>query len=141
MPFTFNSSDKKFFPLKNVDDFVRFFKSHLSNGEPNLSLLSIVLGHVEDALTVSKSYEKELDSFADAEPLRLPTTPLEEIEALYNKFVSFVRGLVDMSSFSASKDTSKETIKRISDVIWSGLNGNYTDKAHLQSIFSYITGC
>ena len=110
MAVRFTSSDKNLFPLRNVNDFTQFFKRHLESGEPNLSLLSILLGHIEDALTVSKSYEKEKAKgyYSDScDSIRLPNTSLERIEALYSKFISFVRGLVDVGT--VAKNTSKET--------------------------------
>ena len=53
-------------------------------------------------------------------------------------FISFL-GSVDLSEFP--KKTSRVLIKKVSDVIWSNLTRSYyKDKAHLQTLFSYMTG-
>lgn len=48
-------------------------------------------------------------------------------------------GSVDLSQYS--KRISRDLVKKISDVIWSNLTRTYyKDRAHLQTLHSYITG-
>ena len=138
----FSDDDKHIFPIKNIEDFVKFFTHHLDKGEPNLTLLSIVLGFIENSLTVNRTAVKqEVKTETDEKIVscNLPLLELPEIEALYHKFSSFIKGSIDLTNDS-SDYTSRDTVTYISNLIWSGLNGNYTDKAHLQSLFSYLTG-
>ena len=56
-----------------------------------------------------------------------------------NKSIVLFLGSVDLSLYP--KKTSRELIKKISDVIWSHLMRTYyKDRAHLQTIYSYLTG-
>lgn len=42
---------------------------------------------------------------------------------------------------SSKKKTSRELIKKISDVVWSNLHRSYyKDRAHLQTLYSYLSG-
>lgn len=137
-----------YFPLESVDSVVKLFHSQVTDGtRPDLTLLSIVLGAVEHSLTTSDRVPVG-DSEADGnrslarfpEPIRL-----REVEDLYQRFSDFVKGSVDLGPFRASgKKTvrsSIELIKNVSNVIWAGLSSSYyKDRAHIQSIYSFLTG-
>ena len=46
-----------------------------------------------------------------------------------------------MSVFGNIKYATRELVKRVSDVIWNSLTRSYyKDRAHLQSVYSYLTG-
>ena len=137
----FSEQDKQHFPLKNIEDLVVFFESHLKNrDEPNLALLSITLGCIENSLTCNRKHiQSENEKYGKTENPNLPLLQLSKVEALYQRFVSYVKSSIDSTS-EIGPYTSRESVKKISDVIWSGLTGNYTDKAHLQSLYSYLTG-
>ena len=78
------------------------------------------------------------------ENLRIePPVELHIVEALYAKFEAVVRGYCDLSLFKEEgrKGASRALIKRVSDIIWNTLTkSQYKDRAHLQSIYSYLTG-
>ena len=78
------------------------------------------------------------------ENLRIePPVELHIVEALYAKFEAVVRGYCDLSLFmeEGKKGASRALIKRVSDIIWNTLTkSQYKDRAHLQSIYSYLTG-
>ena len=81
---------------------------------------------------------------ADVENLRIePVVELHIVEALYSKFHAVIRGYCDLSLYQEpeSKTASRGLVKRISDIIWNTLaKAQYKDRAHLQSIYSYLTG-
>ena len=133
--------DKQYFPLENVDSVVDLFKHHLEyNSQPNLALLSIVLGCIENELTSNRLLSREEKEKHDDQNKKLPLVKLTTVQALYQRFVTFVKGSVDLTK-QTTKYATREFVKRVSDVIWSGLSrGNYQDKAHLQSLYSYLTG-
>ncbi|KAL7298456.1 hypothetical protein TKK_0008244 [Trichogramma kaykai] len=135
----FFDEDKALFPIKSVSSIVQIFQNQLeSSVEPDLALLSILVGVIENTLTCSRDSVPEDASKPNKEP-ELPTLELQEIEALYNRFHSIIKGAVDLSAYK-SKYATRELVKRVSDVIWNSLmRGYYKDRAHLQSVFSYLT--
>lgn len=141
----FGDADRAFFPIKNVSSVVEIFKKQLEGGgEPDLALLSIIVGAVENSLTCNRTgcttaggeYES-VDAAAG-----LPPFELHIAEALYNKFHNLVKGSVDISVYGgADKYATRELVKRVSDVVWNSLTRSYyKDRAHLQSLYSYLTG-
>ena len=65
--------------------------------------------------------------------------------ALYDKFKSKMKGTVNTGLYNHDKGsgegTSRELIKNVSDIVWNSLSRSYmTDKAHLQSLYTYLTG-
>ena len=48
-------ADRPLFPLKTVGQVRALFESHLARSEPDLALLSIVAGFVENTLTAATS--------------------------------------------------------------------------------------
>lgn len=107
--------------------------------EPNLSLLSIVLGVIENILTVNRNVPPDIDTSKSLEPI-FPVIEFPTIEALYNKFTTIVKSSVDLTEHK-SEYATRELVKKVSDVIWSSLTRSYyKDRAHLQSLYSFLTG-
>lgn len=132
---------ERFFPIQDISEVVRLFKYEMeSTKEPDLALLSIVVGSIENLLTCNRTLvaATESDIFAN---LKLPIVEYKIVDALYKKFHSTVKGYVDLSAYGNIKYATRELIKRVSDVIWNSLTRSYyKDRAHLQSLYSYLTG-
>lgn len=136
------SKIKDLFPLVSFESVISLFKRQLESKErdPDLSLLSICLGFVENFLCK----ENKSSTF--------PVLDFDTVEAHYKKFRSIVAiaetGFPVPGQKSKRKEEShepklatREKIKKISDVIWhSLLRSSYKDRAHLQSVYSYLTG-
>lgn len=142
------SAQKKHFPLRGIDGVVQLFESELNNPEPDLALLSLVLGFVEHFLAVNRVVPVNVPGVR-FEPLKpdcpnscFPTVELNLISALYERFLAQIRGAVDMSQYRKPTGvSSRELVKKVSDVIWNSLSRSYfKDRAHIQSLFSLITG-
>ncbi|XP_073434561.1 menin isoform X2 [Dendrobates tinctorius] len=71
-----------------------------------------------------------------------PTLELSVVQALYERFTAQTRGAVDLSCYPRENGaSSRELLRRVSDVIWNGLSRSYfKDRAHIQSLFSFVTG-
>ncbi|KAJ8311056.1 hypothetical protein KUTeg_011390 [Tegillarca granosa] len=136
----FREREKQYFPLQKIQDVVDLFKDQLTTpDEPNLALLSIVLGLIENTLTVNRALPNHIDSSQSLEPI-FPVVELSIVEALYTKFVTQIKRSVDLTKFPDGNAT-RELVKFVSDVVWSSLmRSYYKDKAHLQSLYSYLTG-
>ncbi|XP_032439118.1 menin [Xiphophorus hellerii] len=143
-----HSTQKKFFPLKGIDGVVQLFDSELRKSEPDLALLSLVLGFVEHFLAVNRVIPINVPGVR-FEPLEpdcptscFPTVELGMISALYERFTAQIRGAVDLSQYRrTASGSSRELVKKVSDVIWNSLSRSYfKDRAHIQSLFSLITG-
>lgn len=150
------------FPVRDVPAAVAVFRRELAKKEPDLLLLSLVAGSIENTMTCSRptvgemvaerdgasaavtAVDECLESTFDFDrvPLRLPDVELHIIEALYTKFYSVIKSSVDPSQFEERDGhASRELVKRVSDVIWNTLTRSYyKDRAHLQSMYSYLTG-
>lgn len=145
-----HSAQKKHFPLRGIDGVVQLFRAELQKAEPDLALLSLVLGFVEHFLAVNRVIPVNVPGvrFEPLEPDRptscFPTVELGTISALYERFTAQIRGAVDLSLFrraSAASGSDRELVKKVSDVIWNSLSRSYfKDRAHIQSLFSLITG-
>lgn len=136
---------KDLFPLNSFESVVSLFKSQLeSKDEPDLSLLSICLGFVE--VYLCKGEQLSATTF--------PVLDFATVDGLYKKFRSIV-AIAEVSLQPATGPKSKkkdeshepkiatrEKIKKISDVIWNSLlrTTSNKDRAHLQSVYSYLTG-
>ncbi|KAM4714080.1 menin [Anableps anableps] len=143
-----HSSQKKYFPLRGIDGVVQLFVSELRKSEPDLALLSLVLGFVEHFLAVNRVIPINVPGVR-FEPLEpdcptscFPTVELGMISALYERFTAQIRGAVDLSQYRrTASGSSRELVKKVSDVIWNSLSRSYfKDRAHIQSLFSLITG-
>lgn len=128
------------FPLVSFESVVSLFRSQLESGsEPDLSFLSICLGYLENILCKEQQTSQTF-----------PALEFETVDALYKKFKSIVA--IAETSFPTHKSkkreenqepkvATREKIKKISDVIWNSLlRSSYKDRAHLQSVYSYLTG-
>ncbi|RUS72294.1 hypothetical protein EGW08_019940 [Elysia chlorotica] len=91
---------------------------------------------IENALTMNRAIPAAEES-ALLRPI-FPVVDLETVEALYAKFETLVRGSIDLTQYE-SKFSSRELVKKISDVVWSSLSRSFKDKAHLQSLYSFLT--
>uniref|UniRef100_H3CGV6 Menin n=1 Tax=Tetraodon nigroviridis TaxID=99883 RepID=H3CGV6_TETNG len=143
-----HSAQKKHFPLRGIDGVVQLFEAELHKPEPDLALLSLVLGFVEHFLAVNRVIPVNVPGVR-FEPLVpdcpnscFPTVELGMISALYERFTAQIRGAVDLSEYRRTAEgSSRELVKKVSDVIWNSLSRSYfKDRAHIQSLFSLITG-
>jgi len=166
----FLQDDRNHFPLRSTDAVVALFREQLEDRkEPNLILLSVVLGALENSLTSnrgqtsqdrggSQKVDTDVPAAQTVEPeppassvtcvnklnkrcsTGLPALQLSVVEALYEHFVTIVKGSVDLSSHT-DKYASSSLVKKVSDVIWGALTRTfYKDRAHLQTIFTLLTG-
>uniref|UniRef100_A0A3P8SLK0 Menin n=1 Tax=Amphiprion percula TaxID=161767 RepID=A0A3P8SLK0_AMPPE len=143
-----HSAQKKHFPLRGIDGVVQLFDAELRKSEPDLTLLSLVLGFVEHFLAVNRVIPINVPGVR-FEPLEpdcptscFPTVELGMISALYERFTAQIRGAVDLSQYRrTAAGSSRELVRKVSDVIWNSLSRSYfKDRAHIQSLFSLITG-
>lgn len=142
------AAQKALFPLRSVSDVIRLFELELHREQPDLVLLSLVLGFVEHFLAVNRVLPTNVPgiSFEPAQgPDSLtyfPVADLSIIGALHARFTAQIRGAVDLSLYPRPNGySSRELVKKVSDVIWNSLSRSYfKDRAHIQSLFSFITG-
>ncbi|XP_064787920.1 menin-like isoform X2 [Oncorhynchus masou masou] len=143
-----HSAQKKHFPLKGIGGVVALFEEELRKSEPDLALLSLVLGFAEHFLAVNRVIPINVPGVR-FEPLELdcpnscfPTVELGMLSALHERFAAQIRGAVDLSQYRRpAGGSSRELVKKVSDVIWNSLSRSYfKDRAHIQSLFSLITG-
>lgn len=147
---TISDKARSYFPLQSVDAVVALFRSELdtqssadssdAEKEPNLTLLSVVAGMVENILTANKpAHHGKEDQRIGITPI-FPVIELPNVEALCQKFDTQIKGSVDLSNYKSDFAT-RELVKKVSDIVWSSLTRSfYKDRAHLQSLFSYLTG-
>lgn len=136
---TLKEEDKVLFPVRSISSIVQIFEKQLANNntEPDLALLSILVGAVENSLTCNRSIASQENTVYD-EP-KLPAVEFNIAETLCTKFHSIITGAVDLSVYE-EKYATRELVKRVSDVIWNSLTRSYyKDRAHLQSLYSYLT--
>lgn len=180
----------KLFPLKSTTDVVRFFRQHLeSDTEPDLTLLSIITGTIENTLTskcvattvpaaivdcaanqtnphgVGGTQQTSNTSSSGGTPIELsnfPVVHLDAVQELYKKFKTILATVDGHGNGTTNKHgkqkptgaaqsaaaagavaqyASREIIKKVSDVVWNSLiRSTYKDRAHLQSLYSYLAG-
>ena len=46
---------RQFFPIKSIGDVLKLFRHELTKDEPNLALLSVVIGFIEHSLAVGRT--------------------------------------------------------------------------------------
>ncbi|CAG9762380.1 unnamed protein product [Ceutorhynchus assimilis] len=134
----FRDVDKALFPIKNINTVVKLFTNQLEDSnEPDLALLSIVSGLIENQLTSRSNAAGQLTDSPESNVL--PRFELEDVENLYKKFHLIITGSVE--SNDTKSYATREIVKKVSDVIWNSLTRSYyKDRAHLQSLYSYLTG-
>lgn len=149
----------KLFPLRTIPDVLKLFRQQLTNRveEPDLTLLSIVTGLIEHSLTT-----KVLESSSGTAPVasngpggnlhqqphievisNFPVIRYEVVEGLYKKFKAVLAPIEKLlvKNTMDSKFASREIIKKVSDIVWNSLlRSSYKDRAHLQSLYSYLCG-
>uniref|UniRef100_A0A8B9V015 Menin n=1 Tax=Anas zonorhyncha TaxID=75864 RepID=A0A8B9V015_9AVES len=141
---------KALFPLCSVGAVVRLFEAELRQPEPDLVLLSLVLGFVEHFLAVNRVLPTNVPGLSfEARPgpdphslAYFPVAELSIVAALYARFTAQIRGAVDLSLYPRPEGfSSRELVRKVADVIWNSLSRSYfKDRAHIQSLFSFITG-
>ncbi|CAG9854219.1 unnamed protein product [Phyllotreta striolata] len=134
----FRDIDKALFPIKSINTVVQLFRNQLeSPSVPDLALLSIVSGVIENSLT-SRS-NTALQVCEPVEQNNLPVLELKTVEILYNKFRSIMLNAVEANKSKGF--ATRELVKKVSDVIWNSLTRSYyKDRAHLQSLYSFLSG-
>ncbi|XP_060711370.1 menin [Hemiscyllium ocellatum] len=146
------SSQAAFFPICSIDEVVKLFAFELKRDEPDLTLLSLVLGFVEHFLAVNRVLPVNVPGCSiEGSPCPetgsevatcFPCVDLPQVRALHTRFTTMIRGAVDRSLYPLKEGySSRELVKKVSDVIWNSLSRSYfKDRAHIQSLFSFITG-
>lgn len=136
------SEYKHFFPIDSIQKVCDLFEEQLrSNKEPDLALFSILVGAVENNLTNVKNSDKDVNLASNKfVKMKFPSVEWDEVKSLYERFVSLMRSGVDAKLLSGELAT-RDLVKRVADVVWNSLTRSYyKDRAHLQSIYSFLTG-
>ena len=152
--------ERRLFPLKTVSSVISLFQSIFKRTtEPDLALLSIIVGCIENTLTcnhqllggakstvlASTTIDETSEKLIVIPPLRreddFPEIEWSTVEALYIKFRAVIKSSVDLTQYGCPEFSTRDIVKRVSDVIWNTLTRSYyKDRAHLQSLYSYLTG-
>lgn len=133
---------KDFFPIDSIQKVCDLFEEQLrSNKEPDLALFSILIGAVENNLTNIKNSDKDVNLASNKfVKMKFPSVEWSEVKSLYERFVTLMRSGVDCKLLSGEVAT-RDLVKRVADVVWNSLTRSYyKDRAHLQSIYSFLTG-
>ncbi|XP_075974756.1 menin 1 [Anticarsia gemmatalis] len=132
---------KHYFPIDSIQKVCDLFEEQLRSGkEADLALFSIIVGAVENNLTNIKNNEKDVNLTNKFVKMKFPSVEWEEVRSLHERFVSLMRGGVDAKLLSGAYAT-RDLVKRVADVVWNSLTRSYyKDRAHLQSIYSFLTG-
>ncbi|XP_045768808.1 menin [Maniola jurtina] len=136
------SDYKHFFPIDSIQKVCDLFEEQLRrNEEPDLALFSIIIGAVENNLTKVKNSEKDVNLSSNKFiKMTFPSVEWDEVKTLYDRFVSLMKSGVDTKLLSGELAT-RDLVKRVADVVWNSLTRSYyKDRAHLQSIYSFLTG-
>jgi len=138
--------DRMKFPLNTVDAVIALVIDQLdARDEPNLALLSIVLGAVEQSLTIN--VVKDLPPVrhgtvrGTAQGRSIPPLTLATVEALYEQFATMIKGSIDMTTARHGKYTTPDSLKKVSDVVWEACPRTvYKDRSHLQHLYTLLAG-
>lgn len=133
---------KHLFPIDSIQKVCGLFEEQLrSEKEPDLALFSIIVGAVENNLTNVKNSDRDVNLATNKfVKVKFPSVEWDEVKSLHERFVSLMRGGVDAKLLSGEYAT-RELVKRVADVVWNSLTRSYyKDRAHLQSIYSFLTG-
>lgn len=107
----FRDADKALFPLKSISSVIEIFKNQLSSDrEPDLALLSIIAGAVENSLTCRSN--AALQVCEPVEPQSLPVLELHTVETLYSKFHSIMKSAVDVPK-AKPKFATRALVKKV----------------------------
>lgn len=133
---------KHHFPLDSIQKVCDLFEDQLrSEKEADLALFSIIVGAVENNLTNVKNSDKDVNLHSNKfVKMKFPCVEWDEVRALHERFVTLMRTGVDSKLLSGIY-ASRELVKRVADIVWNSLTRSYyKDRAHLQSIYSFLTG-
>lgn len=188
--------DPSNFPLKSINEVVQFYKKSLDlyaqqGIEPDLTLLSIVAGFIEQSFTCDAA-QKAVDAAVElqfsnnasnnsssilgiagnnlaackfcviyinicylfeflyfaaahneiitAKSVPFPIVTYEHVAGLYKKFQTIL-SLVEKPKGAHTGKANRDIIKKVSDIIWHSLmRSSYKDRAHLQNLYSYLSG-
>lgn len=135
------SEYKHYFPIDSIQKVCDLFEQQLrSEKEADLALFSIIVGAVENNLTNIKNSEKDVIVTNKFVKMKFPSVEWEEVRSLHERFVTLMRGGVDAKLLSGTYAT-RDLVKRVADVVWNSLTRSYyKDRAHLQSVYSFLTG-
>lgn len=133
------SEYKHYFPIDSIQKVCDLFDEQLrSDKEVDLALFSIIVGAVENNLTNVKNTDRDVNLAANK--LKFPSVGWDEVHDLHDRFVSLMRSGVDNKLLNGAYAT-RDLIKRVADVVWNSLTRSYyKDRAHLQSIYTFLTG-
>lgn len=107
----FRDADKALFPLKSISSVIQIFKNQLSSDrEPDLALLSIIAGAVENSLTCRSN--TALQVLEPVEPQSLPVLELHTVETLYSKFSSIMKSAVEVPK-TKPKFATRALVKKV----------------------------
>lgn len=158
-----------FFPLKTVNDARKLFDFEIKSQEPNLVLLSIVAGSIENSMTKVNEVNLTSPSFPPKTSNKLnksehvsvsekpdvtsanfridPQIDWHVVEALYAKFETVFNSYCEVALLEKARQIEADNwdvrrlIKHVADIIWNTLSkAQYKDRPHLQSIYSYLMG-
>ncbi|KAJ8896897.1 hypothetical protein PR048_002243 [Dryococelus australis] len=138
----FTEIDRQLFPLEDIASIKKLFKQQLEGTtEPDLAWLSIIVGAVENSLTCNRTVTVQNKENNVEGCGKIPAVEYHIAQALYAKFHALIKGSVDLTQFGTGKYATRELVKKVSDVVWNSLTRSYyKDRAHLQSLYSYLTG-
>ncbi|KAG7306231.1 hypothetical protein JYU34_008834 [Plutella xylostella] len=137
------SEFKQLFPIDSLQKVFDLFEHQFrSENEPDLAFFSIIVGAVENNLTNIKNSDKDVNLASNKiAKVKFPCIEWEEVSVLHERFVSLMRGGVEARLLGAGAPATRELVKRVADVVWNSLTRSYyKDRAHLQSIYSFLTG-
>lgn len=133
---------KHLFPIDSIQKVHDLFEEQFKREcEPDLAFFSIVVGAVENNLTNVKPMDKDVNFVSNkVVKVKFPCVEWEEVSSLYDRFVALMKGGVD-AKLLAGEFASRDLVKKVADVVWNSLTRSYyKDRAHLQSIYSFLTG-
>ncbi|KAI8038048.1 hypothetical protein M5D96_009089 [Drosophila gunungcola] len=133
--------DASLFPLKSTADVVNLFRRALTSGiEPDLTLLSIVVGYIELSLTTGEAAAQAAQAAAAAAAAAAGDIS-QAATADRWAVQKFQTILSVVEKPKPHRQATREVIKKVSDVIWNSLiRSSYKDRAHLQNLYSYLFG-
>lgn len=130
----------KHFPLNTIDAVIELFKSQISGiREPDLAFLSLVLGAIEVRMTTDTATGTDEDA-------ALPQVNFSDVQSLYDRFLTQLRHSIPDDEIASCRHgdivaSTKEIVDKVSNVVWSSLSSSYSkDRAHIQSLYSLLTG-
>lgn len=137
------AAQKTLFPLRSIDDVVRLFAAELGREEPDLVLLSLVLGFVEHFLAVNRVIPTNVpeltfqpspapdSSWRPPPTSRWPTCP----SSLPSMPASLPRSVAPLTCLSTRERgrSSRELVSYCPDVIWPASAAPTSRIVHIQS--------